>query len=55
MKGVETDLKDEHMVWFDEELEKQSKSESHSVETPVTTPSCDNVVSTGEINHALVY
>ena len=55
MKGVETDLKDEHMVWFDEELEKQSKSESHSVETPVTTPSRDNVVSTGEINHASVY
>ena len=49
--GVEIDLEDEHMVWFNEELEKQSKSESHSVKAPVI-PSQANESNTGEINHA---
>ena len=46
-EGVEIDLEDEHMVWFNKELEKQSKS----VKTPVTNISQENIGSTGEINH----
>ena len=52
-EGVEIDLEDEHMVWFDKELEKLSESESRSVEAPVTTPSRESVGSTGEINDVL--
>ena len=53
-EGVEIDLEDKHMVWFDEEHEKQSKSES-LVRTPVTIPPQANVGNTGKINQALLY
>ena len=53
-EGVEIDLEDKHMVWFDEEHEKQSKSES-LVRTPVAIPPRANVGNTGKINQALLY
>jgi hypothetical protein len=51
-EGVAIDLKDEHMVWFVEEHEKQSKSDSLA-RLPVAIPSRANVGNTGKINRAL--
>ena len=57
-EGVEIDLEDEHMVWFNEEHEIQCKGDSLKKQckddslarAPVTIPSQANAGSTGEIN-----
>ena len=57
-EGVEIDLEDEHMLWFDEEHETQCKGDSLKkqckddslVRAPVTIPSQANAGSIGEIN-----
>ena len=53
-EGMEINLEDKHMVWFDKELEKQSKSESHSMKAPVIPLRANEGNNTGEISHALL-
>ena len=42
-EGVEIDLEEKHMVWFDEEMEKPSENQSHAKAQA-------NTGNTGEIN-----